>query len=351
MNIYEAKIQEDKDYFTTAIVKNPAVEEKLIYFNEEKPLFFASDEKRIIYSVAMRPNKLIYRNDIYGEPAKVFFSEETIEQFQQKYAKHFGQKRTNINHTDNYVNDVYPIENWIVKDPEIDKAKVIGLPVIKGDLVMAFKVENDEVWEQCKKGELDGLSIESYLDYIEINNEKKQEMKKQTFWEAFKSMLKVFATENNTMTISVEGKDWNVTELAVDGVVTDTDGNPLSDGAFEYEGNKYETNGMGVITEVSAVEEEMSEEPKEEEPKEEEEMAEDAPDLQAENDDLKAKVAELEKQLTDIEAKKVEAETQLEQMKKETPKAQFISDMPKVVQKPYEQMTNLEKAKFNRGLL
>lgn len=72
--------------------------------------------------------------------------------------------------------------------------------------------------------------------------------------------------------------------------------------------------------------------------------------LKKENEDLKAKILELE-------AGMVKTETDLETMKKEfetfkanTPAAPSISATPRVevVNKPYEQMTNFEKLKFNK---
>ena len=77
---------------------------------------------------------------------------------------------------------------------------------------------------------------------------------------------------------------------------------------------------------------------------------------------LKEKVAELEAKLATIEADKVKAETDLQTMKSEkeaiavefqkfkseTPAAKPIKNAPVEVQKPYEQMSNFEKLKFNR---
>jgi hypothetical protein len=58
---------------------------------------------------------------------------------------------------------VFSFESWIVANPANDKSSELGL-VTKKDLVMGFKVDNDAVWQQCKEGNLDGLSIgESYL--------------------------------------------------------------------------------------------------------------------------------------------------------------------------------------------
>jgi hypothetical protein len=57
-----------------------------------------------------------------------------------------------------------------VANPANDKSSELGL-VTKKDLVMGFKVDNDAVWQQCKEGNLDGLSIQGVL-FKEVNNNK-----------------------------------------------------------------------------------------------------------------------------------------------------------------------------------
>jgi hypothetical protein len=70
--------------------------------------------------------------------------------------------------------------------------------------------------------------------------------------------------------------------------------------------------------------------------------AEEIKALQAENATLKAEIATLK-------AEKVKAETALETMKKQTPAARFVKDMPPATEaKEYKDMTNAEKMRFNR---
>lgn len=314
MKKYEIFLDEDKEHFTTSLVKDPAVEQTLLYFNTEKPLVFFNDEKRVIYSVAMRPNKLIFRKDINGEPAEVFYSKETVEKFQQKYFKFNGQSKTNINHSEESVKDVYPFESWIVMNKDIDKAKVLGLSVEDGDLVMAFKVENGEVWNECKNGNIDGLSIEAHFNNKEVNFKTEIEMSKLEKVTAF--FKELFADE-------VEEK-----------------------------------------TPEQIAEEEKA--------KEAEDMAEDTPPAEApdeekamlieENAKLKSQVAELETKLATMEANKVKDETELETMKKqisevkadfekfknETPAAPSVVNLPQEETKPYEKMTALEKFRYHK---
>ena len=84
MKVYEITFN---DEHKVSFVKSPAIESTLLKFSDEEneTLYFANDEKQVIYSVAMIPNKMIFRKNIKGEPANVFYTAETIEKFQQDY--------------------------------------------------------------------------------------------------------------------------------------------------------------------------------------------------------------------------------------------------------------------------
>lgn len=328
------------------MVKDPAVEAKLIKFSQEEvnPLFFANEEKRIIYAVAMRPNKLIFRknvSDVYGveEPANVFYTEETAGKLLQNYFKNNYNKDTNVNHEDTNVSGVYPFEAWQVSNPELDKSKEIGLETFKGDVVMAFKVDNDEVWAQVKDGNLDGLSIEAHLLHKESNfnfntNMNKNEKNAESLW---KLMTSFFSKEEKFATEAPEvASGFFADSLEVGSLVTDKDGNPLANASFEVEGVKYETDADGKIMEVASSTEDSTTE---------EDMANDVPDLAKENEDLKAQVVALQTELTALKADKVKAETDLVKMAKQVMEDKKI---PPVVEKKYEEMSNFEKLKFNR---
>lgn len=316
--IYEFILNPESDHFTTALVKDPAVENTLMYFNTEtdKPIFFANEEKRVIYSVAMRPNKLIFRKETDKMPAHYgFFSAESIEKFQENYAKHQGDKKVNVNHTETPIDGVFKIENWIVKDAEIDKTKAIGLDAQVGDLIQGFKIDNDEVWEQCKNGNLDGLSIEASLGRKEVSTNFNNDKKMTKLEKVTKFFTELFADE-----------------------VAETD----------------EEKKAREEAEAKAKEEEMAGDPPA--------TTDDKPDLEAENEMLKAKVADLEAKLATMEADKVKEETELETMKKqietvtaafekfksETPAAAPIKNVPVEADVSYEKMTNFQKLKFNK---
>jgi len=171
MKRYELKYTKgETGVFRMSTVESPAIGATLVMFDDESKLLeFADDEKQIIYSVAMRPNINIPRKNINGEPAMVFYTEDTVAELQQNFFKNNSHNGVTINHDKNIRNDIYAFESWIVQDPEKDKATLLGMAVEKGDWVLGQKVDNPEVWQKIKNRELQGFSIEAYLEPILTN--------------------------------------------------------------------------------------------------------------------------------------------------------------------------------------
>lgn len=286
MKVYEAKLKPDTEVEAFSLVLGAAVETTLQKFASEveKPVFFANEEKRIIFSVALRPDKLIFRKDVNGEPANVFFSKETVEKLQQSFFKNNakGKAKFNVHHEQEF-SDVYPIESWIVNDPEMDKSKTLMMTdVQQGDLILGYKIDNDEVWEKfVKTGEVDGLSVEAFLDYEPLI--KKENMSKQENF--FKHLMAFFVEE-------------------------------------------------------APKEEEVLE--KEKEVEMEVEPAETAPNYEEMYNQVLSENADLKEKLAEYQAKEVEANTTLETMRKQIAKF-AIENKPNEVVKDLSKMTPLER--------
>ena len=307
MKVYKAKLKAGTDVNCFSIVLGAAVETKLSKFAEEvnKIVFFANDEKRIIYSVAMRPNKQIFRKDINGEPGYISFDAEEVEKMQQSYFKsnNKGLAKMSLNHSDESITDVYPIESWIVLNPELDKSKTLMMEDVQaGDLILGFKIENDDVWENfVKTGEVDGISLEAFLDYEIIKPELNMNTKdkKENF---FNHMMSFFA---------------------VDGEIKEE---------MEEE-NKEKMDDELLLVEGESPADAMAE-------------------LQEKHDALLAENADLKEQLATMKANDVVEATELETMKSQKAKAEkdlavfkaeklAIQNLPK--QKQFAEMTSLEK--------
>ena len=311
-----------------------------MFDDESKLLNFQDNDKQIVYSVAMRPNMLIPRKDINGEPAMVFYTEETIADLQQNFFKKNYHNGSTINHDGKVREDLYIFESWIVQDPEKDKATLLGMQVQKGDWVTAQKIENAEVWQDVKSGKLTGFSIEAYLEPVLINN--KVEMTKEEIDARIKRVL--MEAQLGTK-YTIEDKHYFIDKLEVGGLVTDGDGNPIANAEMEIEKKKIKTDDKGVILEAVEEIEQEEETPKEDKTAELQKQVE---ELTTENNDLKAKITELEAKKTEMSAEVDAAKKVALEMAEEMKKG-IKPDAPK--EKKYEEMSNKEKALHNRGKL
>jgi hypothetical protein len=123
------------------------------------------DEKQIVATPIMVPNKLIPRRDENGEKYYVYFTEETIKKIAYAFAQAKNADRINHEHDmDSMVDDVYVAESWIIDEPNNDKSNVYGYNLDKGTWFGLFKVDNDEYWRDfIKTGKVKGVSVEGYF--------------------------------------------------------------------------------------------------------------------------------------------------------------------------------------------
>lgn len=167
MKIYELLTNNEEEDFVEAIslVDRPAIEENWRQFKKSERFSVAqfNSEKKIVTGPAMIPNKLIFRYDEEtNEEYYVWFRSQTIAKLAQNYLKKQRQFNSTVQHEEP-VENVYLFESWIVEDPEVDKAKVLGYEVPTGTWMVSMKVENEEIWQQIKTGLLKGFSIEGWF--------------------------------------------------------------------------------------------------------------------------------------------------------------------------------------------
>ncbi len=158
-----------------SLVTSPAIEQDFVYFGKEKNnLTFAKvdEEKRMLVSPALIPNKQIFRHDPNTDSDYyVYFSKETVRKASELYLKHNNHHKATYQHQDR-VSGVLTVESWI-KEGDMDKSKLYGYDLPNGTWFVKMKIENDELWNKIKDGELKGLSIEGYFtDKMEKMSEK-----------------------------------------------------------------------------------------------------------------------------------------------------------------------------------
>ena len=315
---------EKKGVFRVSIVKNPAVGEG------DLVLMSAQEIKGVFYAPVMIPDLKIQRVGEDGEKYMVYYDAETVEQLANNYFKQCGNSNTNIEHNEEGVEGVYPVESWIVKDPENDKSKALGMPMQKaGTWIMGYKCDSPEILEKIKSQLLQGLSIEGLLDMEEDTDSPIAKFNKQkTMFEKLKEGL------GNLLTLmAAEGepeKEKTAEELAA-----------------EEEKKK---------AEMAAADEEASKKAAEEAAKTPP-AANEVETLKAEIEEKDKKIAELEAELatykndaTLMSAQLGEVKKAFESYKSVKMSSQKLGDMPNPkVEKKYTEMSNAEKTRYNRN--
>jgi len=166
--IVELVISDESEELTIdaiSLVTSPAIEQDFVFFGKEKnnlTLAKIDEEKRMLVSPALIPNKQIFRYDPNTDSNYyVFFSKSTVAQASELYLKHNNHHKATYQHEDR-VSGVLTVESWI-KEGEQDKSKLFGYNLPDGTWFVKMKIENDEIWNKIKDGELKGLSIEGYF--------------------------------------------------------------------------------------------------------------------------------------------------------------------------------------------
>ena len=168
-SIVELVIEDDNEALAIdaiSLVSAPAIEQDLVYFGKEKHnLTFAKvdEEKRMLVSPALIPNKQIFRYDPNTDSEYyVYFSPETVRKASQLYLKHNNHHKATHEHNER-VSGVLTVESWIIEDPKMDKSRLYGYDLPKGSWMVSMSIQNDDLWQKVKSGELKGLSIEGYF--------------------------------------------------------------------------------------------------------------------------------------------------------------------------------------------
>ena len=148
-----------------SLVTNPAIEQDFVYMKKHKNnLTFAKidEEKRMVISPALIPNKQIFRHDPNTDSNYyVYFSVDTVRRASELYLKHNNHHSATYQHEEN-VKGILTTESWI-KSGDQDKSNLYGYDLPLGTWFVTMRIDNDEMWQKIKEGELRGLSIEGYF--------------------------------------------------------------------------------------------------------------------------------------------------------------------------------------------
>lgn len=178
-------VNADTEVDFVALVDRPAIEKSFVAFNDQKQQFAIQDEEeQIITGPLMLADTPIYRNDVNGE-YYVVFDKNTIKQIAQKFFKKGYQSNVNLMHDSGKILDgLTMFESWITDE----KRGVMPMGAFKdvpdGSWFGSFKVDNPDVWQMIKDGQVKGFSVEGVFNYKKSGIKNVQQM-----WEQIKEIL------------------------------------------------------------------------------------------------------------------------------------------------------------------
>ena len=185
MRLFELIIEDENidEIFAISMVDNPAIEAYGTYFNKDEVHFAeVKEEEGLFMAPILIPNKKILRVDGKGTPYEVYFSPETIKRLSQMYLEKKYQDQVTLEH-DSKVEGITLVESWIKESVEKDKSKLYGLNVPAGSWVGTFKIDNEEMREKFKSGEVSAVSIEGIFEHMERSTPNRIEAAQ--LWESF----------------------------------------------------------------------------------------------------------------------------------------------------------------------
>ena len=188
MRLYELIIQDENidEVFAISMVENPAIEAMGMYFHKEEVHFAEMNEEGLFMAPILIPNKRILRVDGKGIPYEVYFSPETIKRLSQMYLEKKYQDSVTLEH-DTKVMGVTMVETWIKESHEKDKSKLYGLNAPVGSWLGTFKIDNEEIKEKFRKGDIRAVSIEGIFEHMEKSTH--EQMKSAQLWESFEDYM------------------------------------------------------------------------------------------------------------------------------------------------------------------
>jgi hypothetical protein len=186
MNTEEVKVIEytidDSGYLgvhAMSLVENPAIEVDFVALSKTRKVQQAAveeGERKMVYGAVMLPEQLIYRVDAVGREYYCKYSKETINKIAQEYLKRNMHHNSNLEH-EIPVAGCTVVESWITEG-QYDKSQNFGFNFPEGTWCIGMKIDNDEVWQSIKQGDVKGFSLEGFFTEISDEYMTQQEIEK-----------------------------------------------------------------------------------------------------------------------------------------------------------------------------
>lgn len=155
----------DDGVFDVSLVSQPANEQDLLLFSKSIEFAVTNKEKQIVTGVVLIPGQKIYRTKEVGGKTEEYegvMDDETI----ASCAYDYMQRRGITYQHAGPAKDVQLIESWVSKTKN-----ELGFQIPKGTWLMSMRINNQQLWQQCKAGLIKGFSIEGKFSEIELSKQ------------------------------------------------------------------------------------------------------------------------------------------------------------------------------------
>lgn len=241
LEIYQAKIEDETDgIFAISLVDFPAVEKDFVCFSnvEKQNIKFAieNSEKQNITGVVMLADTPIYRRNGDYE-YYITYSKETIERMANKLLKDGFQNRVDLQHDGELITGISMQELYIKDSTKgINPSFISDIP--DGSLMATFHVDDSELWEEIKNGNvLNGFSLEGLftIEKMSKNNKINNHNVMSKLAKFMKSLMKFGQINTDKGNLYWEGE--NDLEIGVEVYVDGEDETKViaEDGEYVYE--------------------------------------------------------------------------------------------------------------------
>lgn len=177
IKVYTAKIDEEGELgvYALSFVDRPAIMKDFMHFKEHHLLRKLDEERRMVYGPAMIPDLPILRISKSGEEFYIKFPSDVVRIMAHKYFTTNSHHNMTVDHETKLSASIV-VESWL-KEGESDKSIQLGFESLPdGTWFTGSKVNDDDVWERVKSGELRGYSIEVDLDMVEDGEQPEDEI-------------------------------------------------------------------------------------------------------------------------------------------------------------------------------
>lgn len=168
--VFSIDFTDESIWNSISIVDFPAIERDFIKLAKQSEVKFSiNEEKRDVMGPVIITDQLIYRHDENGE-YYIKFSAETIKKMAIRFFKNDAQNNGNVMHSID-VPGVTFYQSFI-KNSEKGLNPEGFEDVPEGSWFVTAHIDNDEVWNLVKNGDLRGFSIDCTAEFKEVKAEK-----------------------------------------------------------------------------------------------------------------------------------------------------------------------------------